>query len=789
MAEVQLQGNTIVIVAGGQRRSSGVSVRAGMSETDVRGAINAALANVRSFFDGAGIDLGATDVTGAASRIHRQLNPEAQPAEPARREPARREPARRETPRRERREEPAREEPRRGREERDVRAATPRRTFPTEATEVVPWVTLQMRESARDERRSVAASSTLHSNREFMNQFLSPDLQRSTTRTANQRDVTIAVFNALYQTANFRLYLSSVAASEGQYFPQFVQLQAFLTDPGRSESLSDAASADIIRAADMYIRYFLYGFVAPNEANARFRAEVAQLPNAERVRLRIHESRTFTATSGRQPDERTRYAFIAMNIGGAIDSDTVTSAGLYIRRWTQQHPERGRGRTEDQIAQWAAPQIVPIEGTPTPQVQVAVPRVAVVGDSLIAGGRIGTTLQRVLREGTGATPEAVVDTYGGEGDALARVRTRFNDDVLGHRPPYNVVVIHAGVNGIGGQTVERLEMEYARFIAAARERGMRVVIMGLLPWEGSTNSTSELQRRTTQFNQWLHDQATADGNVVFIDTAALIGEGNPPRLRQQYERATDPDHLHPSDAGRDILARQIAQSAFGRTISTGETRTALQDFADQHWRNLTAELYQSTQGGRPAGIVTIMRNLPQGHASVEDALRVLNRTDVRDAFDRIFNEYLHTNRDFLEFCRGRDDFQGVARESTRLSGTTSDTDRRRVMRALAHFINHEAQRTGETYTRLRQDLALLYRQGFSMGRDDYDPDGRTDMRLMAAIAVYSWRIANPTAAVGDWAQSLGIRPQTREPQRQEPPPVVEPPPGTQRRRVIHPGGG
>jgi lysophospholipase L1-like esterase len=778
-----------------------------MSEADIRGAINAALSSVRAYFDGAGIDLGSTDVNGAARRIHGQLNPQEQPAREERREPARRE--RRETPRREEQ----REEPRRGREDRDVRSATPRRTFPTDASEVVPWVTLQMRESARDERRAVAAASMLHANREFLNQFLGGEPQRGTSRTAGQRDVTMAVFNALYQVPSFRLYLSSAAAmtrpatpeeirrlrlpanAQLPAFPMFTTLQDFLTGGSRPELLNEAATAEIIRAADMYIRYFLYSFVVTNEAvpMPRYRAEIAQLPRAERVRQQIEDARTLRVPATTQLTEADRNTLIATRIGGVLTADDVAAAALYIRRWSQMNPERGRGRSEDQIAQWTAPQVVPLEGAPVPQPQpqATVPRVAVIGDSLIAGGRIGTTLQRVLRE---QTREAVVDSYGVSGETLGQVRRRFDRDVAGHQPPYNTVVIHAGVNGIGSQTVEQLEMEYARFIAAARERNMRVVIMGLLPWEGSTNSTAQLQRRTTQFNQWLRDQARADGTVVFIDTASLIGEGNPPRLMQQYERQTDPDHLHPSDAGRDILARRIAQSAFGRTISTGETRTALQDFADQHWRNLTAELYQSTQGGRPAGIVTIMRNLPQGHSSLADALRALNRTDIRDAFDRIFNEYLHTNAAFLQFCRtfsvnNENPYEGIARDSTRLSASTSDPDRRRVMRAFAQFINQEAQRTGDQYSRLRQDLILLYRQALSMGRDDYDPDGRTDMRLMAAIAVYSWRMANPNAAVGDWAQSLGIRPAQRqdEQRRETPPPQpVEPPPGTQRRRVIQP---
>jgi lysophospholipase L1-like esterase len=638
-----------------------------------------------------------------------------------------------------------------------------------------------------DERHAVAAATTLHANREFLNQYLSSELQRGTLRTANQRDTTIAVFNALYQIPAFRLYLSSVTANQAEFFPQFVQLQMFLTEPGRPEMLSEQASAEIIRAGDMYIRYFLLGFVAPNEANARYRAEIAQLPNAERVRQRVQESRTFTASSGRQPDERTRFAFISMNIGGAMDSDTVTAAALYVRRWTQQHPERGRGRTEDQIDQWAAPQVVPLEGTVQPaQPTVAVPRVGIIGDSIIAGGRIGTTLQRLLREGTGATPEATVESHGIVGRSMAEIRTAFSDEILAVRPAYNTVIIEGGINGIVGGTetvdhaVTRLQGEYARVVQAARD--MRIVVLTLNPWAGYASSSANAQQVTARFNQWLTGGGLGAG-VTVVDVSS-IGEGNPPTLRAQYDSG---DHIHPNQAGRDEIARIIARVAFGRTIGVTETRSALQDFADANWRNLTAELYQNTQGGRPAGIVTLMRNLPQGQASLDDALRALNRTDIRDAFDRVFNEYVHTNTAFLEFCRNNDDFRGVARESTRLSASTSESDRRVVMRAMARFLNQEAQRTGDTYTRLRQDLTMLYRQAFSMGRDDYDPTGVTDIRLMAALAVYSWRMANPNATVGDWAQTLGIRPQAPQ-QRQEPPPQpVEPQPGTTRRRVIQPG--
>ena len=788
MGSVVNEGGTLVVVAGGQRRRTSVTVSASMSEADVTSAVQRAVSSQRTFYEAMGgdawTDFQRISASGSSRSIYRAMHP----AEERREEPRREERRERREPRREER----REEPRPRREERrDVRSATPRRSFPEQATEVIPWITQQLRESGREERKAVAAAGTLHTNREFLNQYLSPELQRGTLRTSNQSNATIAVFNALYEIPSFRLYLSSVAATQRDSFPGFVRLQEFLTQPGRPELLDEQANAEIIRAADMYIRFFLFGFVAPNSANSRYREEIRQLTQANWVTERVAEARTFTARSGRQPTEADRNAFVSMYVGGPMDSDTVVAASLFIRRWTQEHPERGRSRSQDQIAQWQAPAVVPLEGTAQAQPQApvaAVPRVGIIGDSMVAGGRIGTTLQRILRE---QSPDAAVDSYGVVGESLSAIRARLRRDIFYHQPPYNTVILEGGVNGIIGRNetvdaaVTRLQGEFTRMVRECKDRGLRVMVMTLNPWAGYQTSTDQAQQVTTRMNQWLAGRPFG-ADVTIIDISA-IGEGNPPRLRAALDSG---DHIHPNNSGRDEIARIAARSGFGRTISAQETNTALQEFADANWRNLSSELYQSARNGRPAGIVTLMRNLPPTHTSLDAALRDLHRTDINDAFDRIFNDYLHSDSGFLQFCRGRQEFQGIAREATRLSSSTTAQDRRMVLRAIGQYLNNEAQRSGDVYDRLRQDLAMLYRQVFSMGRDDYDATGVSDMRLMAAIAVYSWRMANQAATVGDWAQSIqGVRreQQRRDEQRQEPPPQpVQPQPGG-RRRVITPG--
>jgi lysophospholipase L1-like esterase len=798
MASVILQGNALVVrFNDGSTRASGITVSASMTEADIQGAIGRARSNVAAYFYGAGDDRKgqeASSASGNARGIFRQLHPEAReehreetPTPPPRSAPRHRE---RQAP------EPRPARPARSEERRDTRRATPRRVFPESAADVRTWLETQFHDSQRDERHAQTAISLLQSHRSYIEQYLSPDLQRGVQRTENQKEATITVFNSLYQIPSFRLYLSSMAASQRDTFPEFASLQAFLTEPGRPESLSEQASAEIVRAADTYIRYYLLNFVAPNSAFSRYREELTQrtgdqasLPALSWRLGNIDSARTFTPTSGRGPSEADRSALMKLYLSGPMDSDTMVAAALFIRRWTQEHPERGRARTQDQIAVWQAPQLVPLEGAAQPQpaqpATAVVPRVAVIGDSIIAGNRIGDTLQTSLRrQSSGAS----VDSYGIVSDPLTSIRDRFRRDVLGHRPAYNAVVLEGGLNSIMTLSVERAESIFTEMITAAREHGMRVVLVGLVPWAGSTNSSSEGQRRTALLNQWLRDQARSDGSVVFVDSAALIGEGNPPRLRSQYERETDPDHLHPNSLGRDLIARQIAQAAYSVSTTTTERRSALQEFADRNWRNLAAEIYRGVHDGRPAGIITLMRTLPSGQSTIEGALGALNRDDIERSYDRIFNDYLHRDPDFLSFVRSRRDYSSLERPSVTLSASSSATDRRLIIRAMQEFVNYTAGRSGEDwFGRLRDDVRFLSQDVLHLGRDDLHVNGLGDMRTLAALAVYSWRKANRSEAVGAWASTLGITPARREPPQAQP--QAPPPPETrepQRRRVFHP---
>ncbi|MEW6722303.1 MAG: GDSL-type esterase/lipase family protein [Candidatus Micrarchaeota archaeon] len=787
MGRVELRGNVLVVVFNdGSSRTSGIQVTAAMDEAQIGQAISRAKSTVAGYYYGLGDDAHAGEAeraSGNARAMYRSLHPEAQPAQPPREE--RRTPPREErrTPPREERRDAPREERRAPREERrETRQATPRRVFPERAEDVREWVERQLRDSRRDDRRAQTAASVMHQSRNYLEQYLDAGPQRGVLRTNNQREVTMAVFNSLYQIPTFRLFLSSAAASERANFPEFNLLQGFLTEPGRGEQLSEQASAEIMRAADMYVRYFLFAFVADNPNYSRYREEIGQLPTGNWRLTNIAGTRTFQALGGRQPSDADRAALMKLYLSGPIDADTVTASCLYIRRWSQEHPESGRARTQDQIAAWSAPAVTPLEGQPAvPQTGAEEwrrrPNVAIIGASDIAGDRIGTTLQSVLRA---TIPEARVASSGVSGQSTGELRRRFQADVLANRP--NVVIISASARiNEGDANVTATTTNLADMIDRARQAGAQVIVLGILPWNGHTRWTAERQRACDQVNAWLR----ARTDITFIDVVPIVGEGNPSRPRSIYDSG---DHLHLNSDGRDAIARAVAQQVFGAQQTRDQARSALQDFADRNWPNLARELFTNAQSGNPAGIITLSRQLPEGQPSLEAALRALGRDDMERVFDRVFNEVMHRDPDFIAWCRGHRDYGPVARESIALTPSSSPTDRRLMIRAMQEYLNHVATSTGqEWYGRFRDDLRLLNREALRLSRDDVMIEPLSDIKTLAAIALYSWRKANQTADVGAWGASLNIRARRSETQPVQPPPQqVQPPPGEQRRRVIRP---
>lgn len=781
-------GNLVIVFSNGSRRSTSISV--GESDTvaqitsKVRQAIQVGVAYAPTDADAERVMRISASTTAAS--IHRRLHP----ASEVRREgrpPGRERPPRGGRPPRRERPEPA---PR----------AAPRPTITME------WIQLQLRDSTRGDRAARGAASALHMNSRYVEQFLGPDITREARRTDLQRQATIAVFNSLYQIPRFRLYLSAQATLR----PEFQSLQDHLTSSGQDTGLSADTGADIIQAADFYIRHYLLNFVArPEGGNSRYREEILQLPS---TRWRLERSDEVRARASDPEQESVRFHFRRMYISAPMDADTLTTAALYLRRWYQEHPQSGRGRPQERIAAWSAPEVLEIpserRATEEPAAPTAVasaeppniaeimrnPNVLLLGASNTAGGLVERELRRLIRQ---HRPQARVTTAATPGHSYADMRRRVRTEHLfGGRGGPNVVMIAGWPRANDGRSHERATADFEAMITEARSSGALVVVTSVGPYAGYPRWSVEVQRRADQMNAWLRQR----DDIIFVDLSSL-GEGDPPRLRRQFDAG---DHLHLNLRGRNEVARMVYQAAFRRHLEhTAETqpaepqRNALEEHAHRHWQNLQAELEGAMRSGRPQAVVTIIQSIPQEAAALvtaggsnmnilERALLQLNRSDLNNAFDNLFNTVLHNRsgtlgREFMAWCESREEFRGVARASVRLTAQSSAADRRVVVRAVQSYLNHIAGSTGDVQQRYGQDLDLLMRQVFHASGNRLDINGRVDPQTVAAMSLFSWRMSNRSRPVGHWARGLtGVQ----QPAQTQPATPQTRPDDSSRRRVL-----
>jgi lysophospholipase L1-like esterase len=803
MANVIIQGGKIAIkFNNGAVQASFVSVRPGMSEGELKSAVSSAIRSVAGMLRIGGKGAMADEALRASANIRalaRQSGAKTvAPERPAARStaPPRRAPSRPSSPRRT---SPPRTTerivPSARREARTARTAAGRSTpRPNVSGE---WIELQMRESGKDDRKAKAAATTLHANREYVERLLSPTAQRGIERTDDQKTATIAVFKSLYTVPAFRFMLSSLAAQQQgipdgkRPFPELMSLQSALGALGAA-AIGKQAKPELFFAADLYIRYFLYGFVASNPNFSRFAEEVGPLPKGGSKLANIRRLRDMIS-KGLEPATKAEIGLLRLQLVGAMDADTVTAASLYIRRWTLEHPTRGKGRTQDRIDVWKAPQVAqlqeserPVAERPVarqtispvmPRINAPAPgvrptpggkpfRVGVIGDSITSGGRYARTLQDILRRGN---PGTAVDAYGVSGQTILEIQSRFRRQVLGKLPPYDTVVIQGGVNKIRETRLEDAQLAFAQMVKEATARGMKVVILAITPWATSKWTTDltqmrEAQTKTQMMNVWLKNLATADGKVVIVDTS-ILGERSPvgPMLKKAYDSG---DGLHPNNLGKDIIARLIAQHAFNVSATgSGPVKDPLVEFADKYWKSLTDTLARAVKEGRPADVVDISKKLPEGQPNLETALRTLKRDDISRAYDRVFNDFLKYDAEYALFCKTSRQFRNIVNAGVRLSPESRDSDRRLVARSMKEFLNHSALQKDDTHMKLGEDLKKLYVDVLKLGKPSLFPDPSEDIKTLAAVAVYKWRMtpANKNAPVGEWGKTLGLSQQTQPP--------------------------
>ena len=140
---------------------------------------------------------------------------------------------------------------------------------------------------------------------------------------------------------------------------------------------------------------------------------------------------------------------------------------------------------------------------------------------------------------------------------------RFDRDVLSI-PGVTHIVLLEGVNDIGNSGRERngvtnptitaadLIAGYRQILLRAHERGIKVIGMTILPFEGAQYWSPEREAIRVVVNQWIRTSGAFDG-VINMD--AVMGEpGHPTRLAAALQGG---DNLHPDGRGQTRMGEAI----------------------------------------------------------------------------------------------------------------------------------------------------------------------------------------------------------------------------------------
>jgi lysophospholipase L1-like esterase len=184
-------------------------------------------------------------------------------------------------------------------------------------------------------------------------------------------------------------------------------------------------------------------------------------------------------------------------------------------------------------------------------------RIAIVGDSISHSGetvgRLGRTLQQMLADDV---PGIAVDTHAVPGQTCGRMIERFGAEVVAVAPPYDTVIIQCGTNDLYNDLgLKRIADDMDTMISMGRGAGMRVVLLTVPPANGYDGWSAAKERKRTGLNLWIRGHA----DVTVVDSAAILGTGEPPALREEFFLR---DWIHPNDRGLDAVAGAVA-SALG----------------------------------------------------------------------------------------------------------------------------------------------------------------------------------------------------------------------------------
>ncbi|WP_329062338.1 SGNH/GDSL hydrolase family protein [Amycolatopsis sp. NBC_01480] len=154
----------------------------------------------------------------------------------------------------------------------------------------------------------------------------------------------------------------------------------------------------------------------------------------------------------------------------------------------------------------------------------------------------GIAGNRVTANGSGVSAEA-----------------RLQRDVLA-QPGTGTVIYLEGINDIDStvKAADQLIQADQKIVARAHAAGLRVIGGTITPFDGFHTYSAATEGIRESVNSWIRDSKTFDAVADF--DAALRDPADPHRLLGRYDSG---DHLHPGDAGYQVMAGVVPLDALG----------------------------------------------------------------------------------------------------------------------------------------------------------------------------------------------------------------------------------
>jgi len=621
------------------------------------------------------------------------------------------------------------------------------------------------------------AATEIHQRREYIKDSFGGGFVTNTT----QQEAVRITFAELYKIDLFRQFLQTKSAEHPELFGTLE------SSANRTRGSLAGADYKILESATSLMRAYLFHFIAdPKAGDKNYRTELLLLPDARDMlnglaALRPNQDLFDPQTRITVGSHQGVPAATVMSL--PIDPDTITATALYVRR---------NAAGNRQLQAWVAPDVIPLRGgqpaavatgpvaptappiTPLPAAAgpinlTSMPeiRIGIVGDSLsgnkveiekddkIITGWVGTYsgyLEKEIRRGLGspAGKPISVSARAIGGEITISMRRRFQADLLDPRPPYNIIVVQGGINDLASDIPPaKIEANLNAMYEAALRNGRKVVALTVGPFKGHPYWKPENQKKADEINTWIRKRA-AELGIPVVDLMALGGEGGDSlKLLKEFNSG---DSLHYTPKAWQEIAYLIGEGAFGiarpataaRPSTLPPQKSPLEDFAEKNWQNLGSRLGDLVKAGNVFEATKISRNLPKTEPplnSLEEALEKLKRPDLTEAFAKAFNEQVHKNNTpltgFIDFAKTSQNrkYSGVARASVVFSERLSEEDRTLIVNAVRAYINWRA-RDDKSF---REDLQLLRRSVMQVQSDILKIDGKIDMELLLAMALYAWR--------------------------------------------------